>query len=207
MPFCEKRLVTTLTSNGCAAPGVPPESTPSVMSWPDERGPDGDSSSGTLGAQKDAAGIWLWPNPVLQVAPLKSRLARQWGSRGVEQGQGLAALRRQQLFCHLRSCGELAGEEGRHKPLSSLQHQFKGFDSDTQDAGGSKGAGWNPSSTTAADAGSDNMQTQWNSVMNNIGRQDASSGMFIPGALRCLRVPVTVRVRERAANLRDTRPL
>ena len=51
------------------------------------------------------------------------------------------------------------------------------------------------------------MQTQWNSVMNNIGRQDASSGMFIPGAFRCLRVPVTVRVRERAANVRDTRPL
>lgn len=55
------------------------------MSWPDERGPDGDGSSGRPGAGKDAAGIWLWPDPALQVAPPKSRLQRQRGSGGVHQ--------------------------------------------------------------------------------------------------------------------------
>ena len=172
----------------CAAPGAPPESTPSIMSWPDERGPDGDSSAGTLGARNDAAGIWLWPNPVLKAV---------WG-RSVEQGQGLAVLRRQQLSCHSPSCGAPAGEElshdrydpadqaglrkqtfsvARHKPLSSLQHEFQGFES--RDAQGSKGAS---RGSAQADAGGGNMEAQWNSVMNHIGRQDAASGMFIPGA-------------------------
>jgi len=84
-------LMIAQTSHDCtlcflfAVSGAAPAATPSVMSWPDERGPDGDGSSGTPGASKDAAGIWLWPNPVLQLAPLKSRLQRQRGSGEAHQ--------------------------------------------------------------------------------------------------------------------------
>jgi len=96
--------------------GVAPKATPSVMGWPDEQGPDGDSASASTSANdsntKSSSGIWLWPNAVTlgwpkspghsgqAVIPTASSSADKSDLRSRSKMRSLT----QELFCHLRSC-------------------------------------------------------------------------------------------------------
>ena len=172
------------------------------MSWPDEQGPDGDSLTDTRApGQKGAAGIWLWPNALTIGWPRKSdERAAAVADRRFGEGMAEEGLTKQQLFCHLRSCGHspaqesftessipssAARDENARTPKKmtvrqiSALHSFKGLDE-------GKGASGEAPQTSAFgptafgdDKTDSTMNDQWNKVMSGIGT-DTGSPMFIP---------------------------